>query len=183
MQNDKRFSSYALIFLGLTILVFFTRGAYAELQVKLSEKDSYEATVWEKSISAKEKRVTELEKIQKDMADPESEASKQISKYTKSLFEDELLVYFYGYAEWVDGDMSVESLNIDRQKENEYGFGEASITLDVTARSANEVMVFLREILDETADYRFFIENIDIPDQDEDDDEIAVSIPLKMFYK
>jgi len=73
-------------------------------------------------------------------------------------------------------------LRIDRKTANEYGFGEATVTLDVAADSPREIIAFLREILDENADYRFFIDTLTIPDQREDE-AITLNIPLKIFYK
>lgn len=182
MQKDNRFTSYALIFLGLTLLVFFARWAYADLQIKQSEQALYEASTWDKSISKQNETREKLDWIKAQMKDPWSDISMKIAKYTKELYEDELLNYFYGYAEWVDWWFDVQGLRIDRRKANDYGFGEATVNLEVVAEDSRQVMEFLRMILDENADYRFFIDSFDLPDPREDEP-LSFNIPLNIFYK
>lgn len=182
MQNDKRLATYLIVILGLSILVFFTRGAYADLQVQLSEKKQYEGEDINFSISAAKAESERLNDIQKKMQDPESEISKEIEKFVINFDEHELLDYFYGSAEASWGEFTIKSLTLTTREMNEYGFKEWLINLEVSVTSEKVIMDFIRDILSENAKYRFFIESFDLPEQREGSN-LEISLPLKIFYK
>ena len=177
MHNDKRTSTYLLVFLWLAILLFFTKWAYSDLQLQLSEKKAYVAEIDELT---KEKE--KLNEIQLAMKDPKSETRLEIQRYVTDFTEDDLLNYFYGYALWSDGKFIIKSLNLNKKDVNEYGFREWIINLSVSVGDEKIIMNFLRDILSENAQYRFFVEKFDLPEKQKWRN-MEVNIPLKIFYK
>jgi len=177
MQNDKRHTTYLLILLSIAILLFFTKGAYSDLQIGLSENEAYE-----ENVAKLEREKNKLWKIKTDMSDPNSTTRQDISRYVNDFTEQDMLSYFYAYASSTEGKFNVTSLNLDKKDTNEYGFQEGLIDLSVSAESQKDVLDFLRRILDDNAPYRFFIEKFDMPKQAEWRN-MEVSIPLKIFYK
>lgn len=177
MHNDKRLTTYLLILLSLAILIFFTKSAYSELQIQLSEKRANEQKVQELNVKKEN-----LSKIQKSMNDPESSTRQEIARYINDFSEEDMLGYFYSYAKSTDGKFIIQSLNLDKKDINEYGFKEWTVILNVSAENQRVVLDFLRSILSESAQYRFFIEKFDMPEKKEWL-YLDVVIPLKVFYK
>ncbi len=177
MQNDKRHSTYLLILLSIAILLFFTKGAYSELQVELSENEGYVDTV-----EGLEKEKNRLGKMKADMSDSNSTARQDIARYVNEFTEQGMLWYFYSYALNTSGKFNIVSMNLDKKDTNEYGFQEGVINLSVSVENQRDVLNFLRTILSDDAPYRFFIEKFDMPKQTEWRN-LELSIPLKIFYK
>ena len=177
MQNDKKHSTYLLILLSVAILLFFTKGAYSELQIQLSEKDGYI-----ESVEKLEKEKKNLGDIKTQMSDENSPRRQEISRYINEFTEQGMLGYFYSYASNTEGRFNIQSMNLDKKDTNEYGFQEGLIDLTVSAETQWDVLRFLKSILEEDAPYRFFIEKFDMPKQVEWRN-LELSIPLKIFYK
>lgn len=177
MQNDKRVTTYLLVFLGFALLILFTKWAYSDLQLELSEKKINISTL-EKLTTEKEK----LNKIQKQMKDPENEIRKEIQRYTGEFSEDRLLNYFYRYAQGTQWGLVVKWLNLSTKDVNEYGFKEGYVNLNVSVTDGWVLLAFMRDILSENAEYRFFIDRLNIPKKQEWKN-MEVNIPLKIFYK
>ena len=177
MHNDKRMTTYLLILLSLFILMFFTRGVYAELQVLLSEREKNEADYMKL-----EMQKNKLSTIQKEMKDANSDTRQEIERYIADFREDDLLRYFYGYADWSQGKFVIQSMKLSKKAENQYGFKEWTVALSAAAKDHEAIMDFLDSILSEDAPYRFFIERFSIPEEVEWRT-VPVSIPLKVFYK
>lgn len=176
-MNDKKITTYLLILLSLAVLIFFTKSAYSELQVKLSEQSEHELKITDLN-----SKIENLSKIQKEMNDPESDKRKEIGRYVNDFTEQDILWYFHSYAQWTDGKFIIKSLNLTKKDVNEYGFKEWVIGLKASAESQRAVLDFLRTILGEDSQYRFFIERFDMPEKREWSN-MEVFIPLKIFYK
>lgn len=177
MQKDQRHSTYLLILLSIAILLFFTKGAYSDLQVQLSEKDWYIDTV-----EKLEREKNNLGSIKTEMSDENSSQRQEIARYVNEFTEQAMLNYFYSYASNTEGRFNIQSLWLDRKDENEFGFQEGTIDLTVSAETQWDVLRFLKVILEDDAPYRFFIEKFDMPKQVEWRN-LELSIPLKIFYK
>lgn len=182
MNKDKRFTTYLMFLFALFILLFFTKWAYSDLQVKISEKKEYEALSGKSSISAAEKIQSKLEKIQKNLNDENSEERQLTDKYRVPFNEDELLQYFYWNVKSDNSNLNITSMNLNSRDENEFWFKEWFIDLEISVNDTNWLMRFLEGILSEKAKYRFFIEDFDIPEEEEWVD-MDVSVALKIFYK
>ena len=182
MNKDKRFTTYLVFLLGLFILLFFTKWAYSDLQVKLSEKKAYEATSGDSSISAAEQIQSKLETIENNLNDENSEERQLTDRYRVPFNENDLLQYFYWNVRSDNNNLNIISMNLNSRDENEFWFKEWFIDLEITVNDTDDLMNFLDGILSENAKYSFFIEDFDIPEEEEGID-MDVSVPLKIFYK
>ncbi len=177
MHKDRRSTAYLLVLLSFAILIFVTKNAYSELQLKNSEYERLEITL--EDLQAKKERLTEIQSI---MSDPTSDTQKQIARYVKDFSEEAMLNYFYDYAESTNGVFKVKSLTLDKKDKNEYGFKEGFVSLKITVDEDTDVTDFLDYILSEDAEYRFFIEKFNMPEKREWR-RMSLNIPLKVFYK
>ena len=174
------FLSYIIILLALFILVFFTKNTFSALQQNLDTKDQKNSIV-----QSNETELARLNKIEKDFSDNSSEATSEISKFTKDFDDQAIIDHIYDYVEKVNSEgtaVAIKSVNFSEGKIGDLWFKEANI--NVTARFGNEqrLLDMLSYFTNPDANYTFFIDSLSYPAIWKSTS-FQVSIPLKLFYK
>ena len=174
MNNNSKFISLIIGFISIFIIVFFTITFWTGLQKSLDQKVTLES-----QLKTKEQEKAKLESIKKEV---ESGKNKDIEKYIFQFKEDELIQYIYDFAQENQSYMSIRQVTFEEGKQNEYGFKEGRIQIDMRVGGESTMMSFLDFLTSDQSKYSFFIDSFSYPN-----DGLAgsynVSIPLKVFYK
>lgn len=181
--KNNQFLSYLVVLLSLFILVLFTKDQIMNMQTNL---DQVEILNWEYSkVRATQE---EFKKIEREVGQQDSVTKRYLisSDSEKIGFtEDEMLNYFYSYADKLQswsGTLNVKSINISDVSENEMGFLESKINLNVEVSNEETMKIFLDYLVSKDAKYRFFIESFNYP-FDGREWTFNVQLPLKIFYR
>lgn len=173
--NNKSLA-YIFIFVSIFLVVFFARPQYASLNENLDTKDSLR-TEQDNLKSENEK----LSKIKFELDEPTSSWSKQIEKYMSDYKEEEIIRYFYDYAENNKTKISITGLSMSETSVNELWFNESTISLSVNFANEDAMISFLWFILNSDM-YKFFINSLTYP-IDEPKNSFSLTLPIKVFHK
>lgn len=176
MNSKNKFFSLLLILLGLLVFVIFTKTQFYNLQSNLDLKNIIKTEHTQKT--------AELEKLQALKKSLSNWENKDIEKYIMEFNEDELINYFYSYAQDVSlwgGSLVIKELNMDKGTTNEYGFNEGIITLEVRVADEGTLLKLLDFLTGEDSKYSFFIDNFTYTSSLTWS--FTATIPLKVFYK
>ncbi len=174
------FLSYIIILLALFILVFFTKNIFWTLQQSLDLKDEKNAKV-----QSNEAELSRLNNIKKDFSDNTSDATVEISKFTKAFDDQAIINHVYDYVEKINENgtaIALKSVNFSKGKVGDLWFNEVNV--NVTARFGSEqtLMNMISYFIDPDANYTFFIDSLSYPAIWKSTS-FQTSIPLKLFYK
>lgn len=176
MNSKNKFFSLLLILVWLFIFVVFTKTQFYNLQSNLDLKN-----IITSEYTQKIGELSKLEELKKSLSTWEN---KDIEKYIMEFNEDELINYFYAYAQDVslwDGKLVIRSLNMDKGTVNEYGFNEGTISLEVRVADEWTLLSLLDFLTGKDSKYSFFIDNFTYTNSVTWS--FTVIIPLKVFYK
>lgn len=176
MNSKNKFLSLLLILLGLLVFVIFTKTQFYNLQSNLDLKN-----IIKTDYTAKTGELSKLQELKKSLSAWEN---KDIEKYIMEFNEDELINYFYSYAQDVslwDGKLVIRGLNMDKGTVNEYGFNEGNISLEVRVADEGTLLSLLDFLTGKDSKYSFFIDNFTYANSLTWN--FTVTIPLKVFYK
>lgn len=178
MNNKTKHSLLTYLFLLLTIFIIFifTKNFYTNI---VENKDKI------KSLNDQIKiKSDEYNKIAKIKSEIESWTIKNINfdKFLINFSEDELLDYFYTYANNHANNLKIESLNLSKWKLNEFWFNEATINLQVTFNSEQDMIDMINFLL-RSEKYNLYIHDFTYPLWSDLTSPLKVKIPLKILYK
>lgn len=176
MNSKNKFLSLLLILVWLLVFVIFTKTQFYNLQSNLDLKN-----IIKTDYTAKTGELSKLQELKKSLSAWEN---KDIEKYIMEFNEDELINYFYAYAQDVslwDGKLVIRALNMDKGTVNEYGFNEGTISLEVRVADEGTLLSLLDFLTGKDSKYSFFIDNFTYANSLTWN--FTVTIPLKVFYK
>lgn len=188
--NNKKMISYFLLIISVCVLFLFTKNMIFDVQANLEKKTQQEALVQEKTNELN--RLSKLKNVN----------SEEVEKYVKEIKENEIIEYVYGLIETLNlsrelgrGSISVQNLTLTQPKQNEYGFLETDINLQIQVTSETKMKKLLDRLVAEDAPYKIFITSFayETPDvttsesvsatHGQQSEAFSVTIPLKIFYK
>ncbi|MCT4617373.1 MAG: hypothetical protein N4A38_04145 [Candidatus Gracilibacteria bacterium] len=161
-----------LIIISLFVLVLFTKDAYFNLQNNKEQKETLAI-----QLEDKQKELKKFEEIKNQI---ENSDNTEVNKYNKDFAENEIIDYLYGLTEADDSGIKVISMNLDAGEINKQGFIEGEINMNLNVDSEENLMTLIGK-LNSSEDYKFFIENLDYPFNE--DEKFKVTLPLKVYYK
>lgn len=176
MNSKNKFLSLLLILVWLLVFVIFTKTQFYNLQSNLDLKN-----IIKTDYTAKTGELSKLQELKKSLSAWEN---KDIEKYIMEFNEDELINYFYAYAQDVslwDWKLVIRGLNMDKGTVNEYGFNEGTISLEVRVADEGTLLSLLDFLTGKDSRYSFFIDNFTYANSLTWN--FTVTIPLKVFYK
>lgn len=180
INQNHTFLWYIIVLLALFILVFFTKNIFWDLQQNLDIQDQNTL-----KIEQSESELSNLNKIKKDFTSNSSEASSQISKFTKPFDDQAIIDHIYDYVDKVNANgtaIALRWVSFSEWEIGDLGFKEANI--NVSARFGNEqtLINMISYFIDPDANYTFFIDSLSYPAIWKATS-FQASIPLKLFYK
>lgn len=173
MENIKNNKFISLLFLFLTFLtlIVFTKDVFLDLQ---------------ENIDLKKQLTTQLEKSKENLSTLNTlraELSKwedtDLEKYISPFSEDKITHYIHSYVQG-NPEVNISQISITPWKENEYGFIEGHISLDVRVLNENALIDFISFLLKDDSEYKIFIESLSY---NYESWSFNVNIPLTVFYK
>lgn len=188
-NNYKKILSYVLVLASLFIIVLFTKDYVFDMQANLDIKNS-------KNQEIKEKR-EEFKKFTEIKNKLKKEENTEVSKYTITPTEDEIIDYIYSMVEdwnlWKSVPIShwlatIKSISMTKWKKNELWFLESDITLNLSVQKESRLKDILNFFVSDKSKYKFFIDSFSyekpkITDVINNNASIDITIPLKIFYK
>lgn len=174
--NNKSLA-YVFIFLSIFLIFFFAKPEYAYLNENLDTKDSLNSE--QETLKAENEK---LSKIKRELDDLTSSWSKLIEKYMADYKEDEIIRYFYDYAQMNKAKMSISAISMWDTSVNELWFKESTINLSVNFAWEDAMISFLWFLLNSESKYKFFINTLAYP-IDEPKNSFSLSLPIKVFHK
>lgn len=175
LKNNK-FLTYFLVLISLFIIILFTSGQFSQLQ---ENKDTQEEL--EKELMDVRAQQETLQNIKKEIT--QSWALTQ--RYLQDFTENEIIDYLYTYQEAsnnASGNLQITSINLSQETQNDFGFFEKTVDVDIVVSSQSVMIGFLDYLVAEDAKYRFFVESFTFPN-DAREWGYNVSLPLKIFYR
>lgn len=182
MKNNQ-FLSYLVILLSLFILVLFTKDQIMSVQSHLDQVEKLNSELSKTRANQDELQKIALEVGQKDSVTKRYILSEDDTKISFS--EDEIINYFYTYAESINsglGTLAINSIDFSQSSENELGFLESTININAQVSDEKVMKAFLDYIIAEDSKYRFFIESYNHP-FDWREGNFNMQLPLKIFYR
>lgn len=168
--------SYLFLLLTLFIIFLFTKNIYSQINQNSSSKQSLLKTLDEKN--------KEYNKIATISSDINSWKFSEINfdKFLINFWEDELVDYFYDYANKNPNKLTIESLNLTKWTPNEFWFNEANITLNATFQSEREMLEVIDQLIINSKKYNFYVLNLSYPLATLNWS-FSMTIPIKVLYK
>ena len=177
-KKDNKFITLIVVLLSLFILIFFTKDAFYTMQENLDVENELEVERKEKN-----EQLKKIEEIEASLTSGDKKA--EIEKFLKSFSEDELILYLHDYVEDIntqDSMIIIRNLIIEEPKDNELGFKEANVKIDVKVTNDEILKVFLNFLTSDKSKYTFFINDFSFKN-DWRKWTFNVTIPLRLFYK
>ncbi len=177
MNNNSKYKFLSYLFLLLTVFVIFlfTKSIYWEIVQNNKQRQSLT-----ESLQQKQTEYDKIAKIKSDIDTWNVEAL-DFDKYLINFSEDEIVDYFYSYTK-THPQVSIESLGISEETPNEFWFREATIDLNLTFSSEQDMMSFMTNHILNSPKYNLYIHQFNYPFWNINWP-FAVNIPVKILYK
>lgn len=178
MDQKAKYSlfSYVFILLSVFILFVFTKDFYFSV-VETKEQSK----TLESQIAQKNEEYKKLTQIKTDLNNPKSKTL-NINKFLVKFSEDELLEYFYTYANQNIAKVKIDNLTFSEWKLNEFGINEGQIELSATFTTEQDMIDMIQFLL-KSEKYNLYIHEFNYQFGSDFTAPIKVSIPLKILYR
>lgn len=178
MTEKSKYSLYNyLLLLGTLLMLFvFTKDFYFEYVETKAQSQALE-----QSIATKNEEYDKLTKIKSEINSPKNK-DLHLKKFLITFSEDELLDYFYSYANSNFTKVKIDSLNFSEWNLNEFGLKEWKIDLVATFSSEADMMEMINVLL-KSEKYNLYVHDFSYQFGSDFTGPIKVSIPLKVLYK
>ncbi len=177
MNNNAKYKFLTYLFLLLTVFVvfLFSKNLYTQITENTKQKQALTQQLEEKN--------AQYQEISKIKSDIDSWAVQDIDfdKFLSNFSEDELVEYFYSYANNNPSKVQIQTIGLSQWAYNEFGFMEAKIDLWVTFSSEKDMLDMIT-FLQNSQKYNFFIHELNYS-LGNTLSPISVNIPLKVLYK
>lgn len=177
MNNNAKYKFLTYLFLLLTVFVvfLFSKNIYTQITENTKQKEALNVQLQEKNT-----QYQEISKIKSDI-DAGQITDINFDKFLSPFSEDELLNYFYAYANNNPSKVQIQTLSLSEGAYNEFWFMEAKIDLWVTFSSEKDMLDMIT-FLQNSQKYNLFIHEFNYS-LGENISPISVNIPLKVLYK
>lgn len=177
-KKENKFVWLLILLASFFVLIFFTQNMFYSMQEKLDLES-------ELSIKndGKTAELSKLESLEKDLASWEKQS--EISRFTESFSEDEIISYLHNYVENIntqDSMIIIRDLSIEKPVDWELGFKEINVNLNIKVTNEEILKVFLDFLTSPDSKYSFFITDFSFSN-DKKFGSFNVNIPLKLLYK
>lgn len=178
MNNKTKYSLLTYLFLLITVFIVFTftKSFYTEI---VQNKD--QVKLLEDNLKVKNEEYDKISKI-KSQIDAWNIKNINFNKFLVDFREDELIDYFYSYANNNVNNLKIESLSLSQWKLNEFWFNEAKVNLIATFTSEQDMIDMINFLL-RSEKYNLYIHEFSYPFWSEFKEPLKVTIPLKVLYK
>ncbi len=171
---------YAIILFGVFVLLFFTRGIFANTQILLDERSTKS-----QEVADLKTELSRLNELQNTLSSSGSEAQSEIQGFASDFSEKDIVNYLYSYASQInsgEGRMVIKELKINQGNKSDLGFLQANVDISAIFSSESTMLQFLDFLVSQTGDYRFYIPSFEYPLNDVVGN-IQVEIPARLYYK
>lgn len=177
VENKSKYTLLSYLFLVLTIFIvlLFTKDLLSQTALKYDALKESNNKLEEKTNEYKE-----IEKIKQDIESWKID-KKELDKYLVKFNENELIEYFYNYANTNPAKLKITSINISKWTLNEFWFKEWKIDLQVMFADEKSMLDMLSFI--NTSDkYKMFVHELTYPYWNTTQT-FTTTIPIKVLYK
>lgn len=176
-NNSKyKLFSYLFILLTLFVIFLFTKNIYFEISSNKAIKE--ELT---KALEDKNKELQKVNKIKTDI-DTWKYNDLNLDKFLITFDEDDLIDYFYSYAQKNSSKFEINSLSFQKWEPNEFWFTEWTINLSATFLNEKTMLEVIDNLIINSSKYNFYILSFSYPMWNTSWP-ITLSIPIKVLYK
>ncbi len=177
MNNNSKYKFLTYLFLLLSVFVvfLFTKNVYTQITQNNTQKEALLQQLKDKN--------TEYERVSKIKSDIDSGQVTDINfdKFLSEFSEDELVEYFYTYANTNPTKLQIQSITLSPGTYNEFGFQEAKIDVDAVFATEKDILDMIT-FLQNSQKYNLFIHEFNYP-LGNTTGPFTVTIPLKVLYK
>lgn len=176
-NNSKyKLFSYLFILLTLFILFLFTKNIYFDISSNKAMKE--EIT---KNLEEKNKEYEKISKIKSDI-DAWKFNDLNLDKFLINFDEDDLIDYFYWYANKNPSKIKINSISFSKWEPNEFWFLEWQIDLNASFENEKDMLEIIDSLIINSSKYNFYVLNFSYPMWNISWT-INQSIPIKVLYK
>lgn len=177
-ESKNVFIANLLIILSISVLVFFTRGLYTDLQVSKNQKENAEIELKEKT-----EELAKLSEIKKNI----SEADKQeLSRYDAEYSDADVLYFIQDLANNFVSGVTVDSIKVEEGVTNKIGFKEGNAVLSISYNSEENLLDFISK-LTTSNDFVVYVDTLNYPMNFNTGETASsinkVNLPLTIYYK
>lgn len=178
MNNKTKYSLLTYLFLLLTlfILFIFTKDIYTQIV-----QNNEQVKLLEDKIKLKNDEYESISKI-KSQIDDWSIKDINFNKFLVKFNENEIIDYFYSYANNHISNVKIDLLNLSEWKLNEFWFNEAKINLIATFNTEQDMLDMINFLL-KSEKYNIYIHEFTYPFWIQTKEPLKIAIPLKVLYK
>lgn len=178
MNNKTKYSLITYLFLLLTIFIIFTftKNFYTDIV-----QNSEQVKILEDKLKVKNEEYNKISKI-KSQIDAWSIKDINFNKFLINFREDELIDYFYSYANNHINNLKIESLNLSQWTLNEFWFNEAKVNLTASFNTEQDMIDMINFLL-KSEKYNLYIHEFSYPFWSEIKEPLKITIPIKVLYK
>lgn len=177
VENKTKYNliSYILILVTIFLVLLFTKDLIItskENQARVSELNN--------TLEQKNKELQEVNLLKDDIKSWKKD-KKELDKYLIKFDENELVDYFYNYANLNPSKVKINSVNITKWTLNEFGFHEWKVDLKVIFSDENAMLDMLN-YLNNSEKYKLFVHEFTYP-MSTTTQAFSVTLPIKVLYK
>lgn len=177
MNNNSKykFLTYLFLLLSIFVIFLFSKNIYMQMTQNIKQKDALVQQLQEKN--------EQYQKVSKIKSDIDSGQIKDIDfdKFLSNFSEDELIEYFYAYANNNPTKIQIQSIWLSDWVYNEFWFKEAKVDINAVF-STEKDMLDMITFLQNSEKYNLFIHEFTYPFWNAATP-FSVNIPLKVLYK
>lgn len=175
LQKNNKLVAYAIILLGLFVLVLVAKPQLDALQENIDTKETLIIDISDKRTLAEHLNSIEEKLEAQGLA---------TQNYTQEVTQEQVVEYLYETIWDISneaGIASIKSLSFTQPKKNDLGFMQMDVTMSVKVGNTTKLKTILKSLTSDTQKYKFYIESLQFPYGSKG--VFTVNIPLKLFYK
>ena len=177
-ESKNVFIANLLIILSISVLVFFTRGLYTDLQVSKNQKENAEIELKEKT-----QELAKLSEIKKNISETDKQ---ELSRYDAEYSDADVLYFIQDLANNFVSGVTVDSIKVEEGVTNKIGFKEGNAVLAISYDSEENLLDFISK-LTTSNDFVVYVDTLNYPmtfNTGETTSSInKVNLPLTIYYK
>ena len=182
--SNKNILIYFILLLWLFVLLFFTEKQYSTYSIEITNIEELETKSEDLKVKIKA-LVKNKNTLEKNIGKPLTIGKKTIDrsfldKYIINFTENNFIEYFY----FIDKDIKIEKISLDKWTLDKNGFIKWKIDLSVIFNSEDQMKDFLSTLISKESKYKFYIEDFKFPiDKNHTWENEKINISLIIYYK
>lgn len=178
MNNKAKYTFLSYLFIAITIFIVIVISKDLIIQTFSSSEQLKQI---KNSIEWKNQEYAQFLTLKNSLDKWESEIP-NFSKFLIHFSEDEILEYFYNYANNHISTMAIKNLWLTSWSINEFWFHEANINIQADFQKEQDMIDFLNFVL-KSEKYNFYIHDFSYPYGALTQGPLSINIPIKILYK